>query len=240
MRVVVTGAAGVVGREVVAELARDHDLCLIDREPIVGRPALRANLCDDPAIGGTPEWAKAFSGADVIVHLAVDADCGSDWRHVLHSNIVMCWNVIWTAAEHHVPRVVYASSHWAVRLLEPESGSSLATDRRIDAQVTPRPDTPYGAAKVCAEALGRMLVDIGKLQSFLAIRIGSYAPQPPDTEHYRQMGMTGADLRSLFRRSVEAEFTGFHVIYGSSNVQDGPFEMSETCRLLDWTPARSV
>ena len=56
-------------------------------------------------------------------------------------------------------------------------------------------------------------------------------------ERFREYGISGADLRELFRRCVEGAFTGFHTVYGVSNLNDAPFDMSDTCRLLDWEPA---
>jgi nucleoside-diphosphate-sugar epimerase len=237
MRIAVTGAAGIVGREVVRALEASHELRLVDCQPVAGQQTLLADISKLPADGDPHAWTDAFAGADVVVHLAEDPRPESDWQRVLHNNIVGTWNVLWTAAEQGVRRVVYASSHWAVHLLQLESGSSLADGSQIGTRVMPRPDTPYGAAKVGGETLGRMLVDTGKLQSFVAVRVGWYHPAPPDTERYRQYGMSGSDVRHLFQRCVEAEFAGFHTVYGTSNISDGPFDMSDTCRLLDWEPA---
>jgi NAD+ dependent glucose-6-phosphate dehydrogenase len=237
MHVVVTGAAGGVGREVMEALGAVHDLRPVDCQPVPERQALLADISKLPAAGDPHAWTDAFTGADVVVHLAEDPRPQADWQRVLHNNIVGTWNVLWTAAEHGVRRVVYASSHWAVRLLQPESGSAFVCERRIGSGVIPRPDTPYGAAKVAGETLGRMLVDIRKLQTFVAVRIGYYHPAPPDDAHYRQYGISGTDIRELFRRCVEGEFAGFHVVYGASDVAAAPFDLSDTCRLLDWEPA---
>lgn len=236
MRIAVTGAAGIVGREVVEALASSHELVLIDCEPVVGRKALRADVSVLPTTGDPDAWTDAFAGVDVVVHLAEDPYPQAYWQRVLHNNVVGTWNVLWTAAEQTVNRVVYASSHWAVRLLELESGSSFANGGKIGSQVTPRPDTPYGAAKVGGELLGRMLVDTGRLYSFVAVRIGSYHPAPTELERYREIGMSKADMRSLFLRCVEADYNGYHVVYGASNLTAGPFDMSDTCSLLNWRP----
>ena len=60
-----------------------------------------------------------------------------------------------------------------------------------------------------------MFVDEQKLRSFVAVRIGSYNPVFPDDEELRTRWIGTDDIRSLFRRCIEAEFTGFHVVYGS-------------------------
>jgi len=47
MRIVITGAAGPVGRAVVEELAADHQLCLIDKTPLAKQPSIVADLAQD-------------------------------------------------------------------------------------------------------------------------------------------------------------------------------------------------
>ena len=196
MRIVVTGAAGGVGREVVEALDASHDLRLVDCQPIPDRQAILADISKLPAASDPETWTDAFSDADVVVHLAEDPRPHADWQRVLHNNIVGTWNVLWTAAEQGVRRVIYASSHWAVHLLQPESGSAIVHEGRIGTRVIPRPDTPYGAAKVAGETLGRMLVDIGELQTFVAVRIGHYHPEAPPPDDRTLPG-----IRHIRRRS---------------------------------------
>src|SRR5215470_13084601 len=47
MRIVITGAAGPVGRAVVEELAADHQLCLIDKTPLAKQPSIVADLAQN-------------------------------------------------------------------------------------------------------------------------------------------------------------------------------------------------
>jgi hypothetical protein len=75
-----------------------------------------------------------------------------------------------------------------------------------------------------------------KLISFAAARIGWYHPSPPKTEDYYRLAIGQDDLRSLFRRCVEAEFEGFHVVYGVSAQKISPYDLSHTRQLLSWEP----
>jgi hypothetical protein len=81
-----------------------------------------------------------------------------------------------------------------------------------------------------------MLVDERKLDSFVAVRLGWYHPDPPKIEAYKKLGIKAQDLRSLFRRCVEADFSGFHVVYGVSAQPISPYDLSYTRRLLSWEP----
>jgi uronate dehydrogenase len=239
MQVVITGAAGDVGREIVRALEGSHDLRLLDCRPMQDRRALRADVSHLPEAGDPTDWTALMADAGAVVHLAEDPRPHAHWQRVLHNNIVGTWNVLWSAADRNVRRLIYASSHWAVHLLQPESRSALVSGERIGSRVTPRPDTPYGAAKVAGETLGRMLVDTGRADTFVAVRIGHYHPEPRllDAARYRCYGISGVDLRELFRRCVEADIAGFHVVYGISNPAAAPFDMTYTSELLDWQPA---
>jgi nucleoside-diphosphate-sugar epimerase len=44
MRVIITGAAGEIGGQIVEELSDSHDLCLIDGRPVSGRMSMIADL----------------------------------------------------------------------------------------------------------------------------------------------------------------------------------------------------
>lgn len=246
MRLVITGAAGLIGNEVVQELSDSHELCLVDCKPISGRASIVADLALHDAtvqlngwVGARPlRWTDAFKGAEVVVHLAEESHPQTTSQRVLHNNMQATWNVLQASLEHGVRRVVYASSNWVVKSIEWELAPECYQPRgpKIASEAPPRPSTYYGIGKACGEITGRMLVDERKLGSFVAVRIGWYHPSPQNTEEYRILGVGVQDLRTLFRRCIETEFEGFHVVYGVSAQQSAPYNLSHTRRLLSWEP----
>ncbi len=246
-RVLITGAAGRIGREIVDELAGSHELCLLDCRPVPGRAAMVADLANydgrarvSPWSWTVPRrWRDAFQGIEVVIHLAENPDNQASWRQALHNNLQSTWNVLQACVQHRVRRVIYASSNWAVKALELELAPTcyLPDGPKIGSEAQPRPKNPYGIAKACAEITGRTLVDEQQLPSFVAVRIGWYRPGTPSTnEDYQQLGIGAQDLRMLFRRCVEADFEGFHVVYGVSAQETAPYDLSYTHRLLSWKP----
>jgi NAD+ dependent glucose-6-phosphate dehydrogenase len=246
MRVIITGAAGRIGRQMVEELSDSHDLCLMDRTPVPGRASIVADLAQNhvrsyrrlwPGLRPS-RWTEVFQGTNVVLHLAANPSPQAPWQQVLRDNIQATQNVIEAAVKHRVRRVVFASSNWAVKAWERE----LAPDcyapggPKLSSDTPPRPLTFYGISKALGEITGRTFVDEGQLVSFVAVRIGSYHPVPPTSEEWRRLWIGAQDLRSLLRRCVEAEFTGSHVVYGVSAQPTIPYDLSHTGRLLSWEP----
>ncbi|HUP01060.1 MAG TPA: NAD(P)-dependent oxidoreductase [Gemmatimonadota bacterium] len=252
MRVVITGAAGTIGTLAAEELRGDHRLVLVDRRPVAGRDAQTADLSRHPVRGRwSPRdrfarWPRWFQGADVVLHLAAESDTSAPWRSVLSNNIEATWHVLHAAAHHRVPRVVFASSNWAVKVLEEElAPDCYAPDGpKIDSEAPPRPRTAYGFSKAAGEAAGRMFVDEGRLTSFLAVRIGwcaqreQVAIQENAVVRHRWLGF--GDGRRLLRRCVEADFAGYHVVYGVSAQAEAPYDLSHTRSVLDWSPEETA
>jgi uronate dehydrogenase len=236
MRVVITGAAGRIGSEVVDELSASHDLLLIDLLPVKGRNCIVADLSRSSA--SPIPWSDAFEGAQAVVHLAAATRTQEPWETVLPNNIDATWRVLEAAAAHRVPRVVFASSNWAVKAVENRLAPTCydTSGPKIDSDAPPYSLTAYGLSKAFGELAGRMFVDEGKLESFVAVRIGSYDPTPPTNEIIRARWIGIEDTRSLFRRCVEAELRGFHVVYGVSAQTTAPYDLSHTRELLSWEP----
>jgi nucleoside-diphosphate-sugar epimerase len=248
MRIVITGAAGRIGSQLVEELSRSHDLGLIDVRPVKGRKSILADLSLAP--GGwrsrlklkSARWTEAFKGAQVVVHLAADINPQAPWESVLPNNIQGTWNVIQTAARHGVPRVVFASSNWAVKALERKMAPAcyLPNGPKITSEAPPSPLAAYGVSKALGELTGRMFVDGGRLTSFAAVRIGNHYPTPSKIPESKALWIGVDDIRSLLRRCVEAEFTGFHIVYGVSAQPTAPYDLSHTRRLLSWNPRQTA
>jgi nucleoside-diphosphate-sugar epimerase len=176
-----------------------------------------------------------------VLHLAANARPDAPWPLVLRDNIHATWNVLEAAAQHQVRRVIFASSNWAVKALERALAPAcyLPDGPKIGSDAPPRPLTPYGISKAAGELAGRMFVDERRLGSFLAVRLGSYLPTPLQNGEYRPLWIGTTDLRSLLRRCVEAEFAGFHVVYGVSGQPIAPYDLSYTNRLLAWRPQQA-
>lgn len=247
MRVVLTGAAGRIGRELVADLGEAHELRLLDRRPVPGHRSTVADLVRyRPAqgwwrvLGPWPRrWNRVFAGADVVVHLAAESHPRASWSRVLDDNVRGTWNLLEAAARHRVPRVVFASSHWTVEALEHELAPACYDKNgpKIGSDAAPRPLGAYGVSKAVGELAGRTFVDEGRIGTFLAVRIGSFSASEPRSPERARRWLRPADLRSLFRRCVEADCKGFRVLYGVSGGPECPYDLSATCALLSWRPA---
>ncbi len=244
MRIVITGAAGQIGSQLIQELSASHELRLIDIRRVKGRNSIVADLSQKPPANTRKRagisWTNAFEGAEVVVHLAANIESLAPWKKVLPDNIQATWNVIEAAAMHRVPRVVFASSNWAVKALEQNMAPAcyLPDGPKIDSLAPPCPVNAYGLSKAFGEITGQMFVDEQKLQSFVAVRIGDYSPNPSKDEQLQTLWIGVKDIRSLFRRCVEAEFKGFHVVYGVSAQPTAPYDQSHTYNLLSWQPAQ--
>ena len=246
MRIVITGAAGQIGKQLVEELSGTHEICLIDLRPVKGRDSIIGDLSRSLVTGRWRNWLKskpgrwrdAFKGAQVVIHLAANIDPSAPWESVLPNNIQGTWNVIHAAAVHGVRRIVFASSNWAVKALEQKlaPGCYRPDGPKIDSDTPPFPLTAYGLSKSFGELAGRMFVEEGKLETFVAVRIGNYQPKPSSDEIVRVRWIGSEDIRSLFRRCVEADLKGFHVVYGVSAQTTAPYDLSHTRQTLSWSP----
>ena len=244
MRIVITGAAGNIAGPLIEELQSSHELRLIDRRPVLQRPSIISDLRKRSPIGNEStgsEWRDAFKEADAVVHLAANICATASWPEVLGDNIEATWNVLEAAAAHRVSRVVFASSNWAVKALEYKLAPAcyLTNGPKIGSDAAPCPVNPYGISKALGETAGRMFVDQGKLDSFVAVRIGAYLVVP-DEEELQKLWLGADDMRSLLRRCVEADFDGFHVVYGVSAQSSAPYDLRYTESLLSWKPNQSL
>lgn len=246
MRVVITGAAGHIGREMTRELKQTHELRLIDLVSVSGHESTVANLAVNRersllkpwSRSRSPQWQQMFEGVDAVLHLAADPSPKASWQKVLRNNIGATWNICEAAVKHGVPRVVFASSNYAVKGWEVEWGPACYTPLgpKIDSDCSPRPLTPYGISKAGGEVIGQALVSEGKLKSFVAVRIGCFSQTPPKKSPLKNLWISPLDIRNLLRHCIEEQFSGFHIVYGVSAQPTIPYDLSHTRRLLSWEP----
>lgn len=219
-RVLVTGAAGTIGRAACPGLAaRGWRVRGLDRRPLDGvdgltDPPVVTDVRDGAAVG------QAMSGVDAVVHLA-GISGEAPFPEILAANIEGTYQVFDAARRAGVQRVVFASSNHAVGYTP---RSELA-----GVDLPPRPDTYYGVSKVFGEALGRLYVDRYSMQ-VVCVRIGSWVDRPATPRHLSTW-LSPADGVRLLHAALSAPAVDFAVVYGIS---------ANTRAWWDLAPARAL
>jgi uronate dehydrogenase len=205
-RVLITGAAGAIGRALRKAYSGLYLIRLSDIIPL-GPPAAGEEIA--PAdLGDIAACIAMMRDVDCVVHLG--GVSGEDrWEKILPANIAGCYNVFESARLAGVRRVIFASSNHAVGFHRRE--------RFLDLDVVPRPDTRYGVSKVFGEALGRLYADKYGL-SVASLRIGTFrTPDRPDNARQLLTWISHRDMAQLIRRCIDHPDFHYIVAYGVSN-----------------------
>ena len=219
MTVLITGAAGLVGRGLRRELAPDGlRLRLFDRQPI-DHPGPGEEACVGD-IGDTAALAQAMQGVHCVVHLA-GCTTDADMEAQIAGNIRGAWNVFEAARAAGVQRVVYASSHHVV--------GYYPRHRRIGTDTLLRPDSRYGLTKAFGEQVGAMFADKHGLR-VLCIRIGFVEDRPIDARRLA-IWSSWRDLAQLVRIGMQHPELRYAVVYGVSNNTRSFFDNDTAFRL---------
>lgn len=207
LRVLITGAAGNIGRTLRSHLKGRYALLrLTDIAP--QEPAGAGEEVQTVDIRDAGALERSMEGIDCVIHLAGVPEEDA-WEKILPLNIEGCYNVFEAARRQGVRRVVFASSNHAVGFHRRETF--------IDTMVQPRPDGRYGVSKVFGEAVGRLYADKYGL-SVACLRIGSFRPsdRPSESRHLLTW-ISHRDMAQLAMRCVEHPGYHFVVAYGVSN-----------------------
>jgi nucleoside-diphosphate-sugar epimerase len=145
MRVVVTGSRGRLGRSVVAELARRHEVLGVDSA--AGDGAIALDLLDQEATIGLFRALRP----DAVIHLAaISVPFSAPETQILEVNLRLSANVLVAAQAADVGRVIAASSPTVYGYgREGWRPSALPLDEREPVQ----PWHAYALSKVCVEEL---------------------------------------------------------------------------------------
>jgi uronate dehydrogenase len=227
--ILMTGAAGRIGRVLTTALADRYALLLTDAQPLEapGTAFVQADLAEAERL------AALCRGVDTVLHLAASSDLTTSWEPILRNNIIGCHHLFRAAAEGRCRRVVLASSIHAVDAY-PKGASP------IDGRVRALPRTLYGASKAWAEALASVHAHGGSL-SAICLRLGWVMPGDDALIHLDNdrldVVLTHADLVRLFVAAIEApDDLRYGVFYGLSNNRRNRYDLEETRRHLRYEP----
>lgn len=220
MRVLLTGASGILGGVLRPALADRFDVVASDRRPA---PGIRgADLTRRRAA------ARLFRGVDAVVDLAATSGTSISWKSA-RRNMLITQNVLELACSHGVGRYVFASSNHVTGMYELDSPYSEILAGRyagltagdydlISSASPPRPDSPYAVGKLLGEAAGRYYAESSSM-SVICLRIGTVLREdrPKNPRHYSTL-LSHRDLRQLVECALTAPppERGCGIYYGVS------------------------
>jgi uronate dehydrogenase len=219
MTILITGAAGIVGKGLRRAFAHGGlRLRLLDRQPIADLAAHEEAVLGD--LSDTAALQRAMEGVQAIIHLAgctTDADIEAQ----IEGNVRGAWNLFEAARAAGVQRVVFASSHHVV--------GYYPRQRRIGTEVLLRPDSRYGLTKAFGEQVGALFADKYGLR-VMCIRIGFVGDKPVDRRRL-SIWSSWRDLAQLVRIGLDHPQLRYAVVYGVSNNTRGFFDNAAAFRL---------
>ena len=227
-----TGASGYVASLMLPAFRERYDMVMLDAtgrnrqgEPVEGVQIADLTDADRGAYSGF------FQSVDAVVHLAHIGSSGDPLDHFEYEqrNVQMAYNVLRSAYDAGVPRVVFASSNHAADWYE----HRLVHRRKLevlDPYALPLSDNFYGWAKATYEHMGFLFAsgnlgigdrtsqddllsdrDNSRKMGVVMVRIGhpreidveKYAHDPTDYKRHVGAYVSARDLTQLFVKSIE-------------------------------------
>lgn len=207
-RLLLTGAAGGIGRELrgrlkpFAGVLRVSDIVPLG-DAVAGEEVVACDLAERAQVHAL------LDGVDAIVHMG-GISTEQPYEKILGPNIVGLAHLYESARIRGVRRIVFASSNHAIGF--------HPRNRTIDADDPARPDSFYGVSKAFGEDLSRFYFDRYGLET-VCIRIGSCFPEPKDRRMLATW-MSIADLTELVRVSLFTPGVGHTIVFGASDNRD--------------------
>ena len=152
--IVVTGAAGRLGRRVVQLLVdQNKEVLATDQLAADDLPAefVRCDLSDAKAVEGI------LKSAEAVIHLgAIPGPLRDEPRFIFENNVDSTLNVMMSAAELGLRRVVFSSSAFGMGWAH-EGNAFVPLYLPLDEEHPMMPFEPYGLSKQVGEDIGRMI-----------------------------------------------------------------------------------
>ncbi len=230
--VLITGAAGNLGRKLVAAWTNQYDLILVDRTVHPDLP----NLIVADLTRYDATWVDLLEEVDTVIHLAANPDEFADWRGLVEPNLDAACNLFLATADAGVERLVFASSNHVM------GGYRETEVAPIQTNLTPWPINAYGTTKLMGERLAEALTRTSQTTA-VALRLGWILPGANRPENLpddwaRSLWLSNRDLVSLFECAVEAELEDapFLVVNGLSRNTGSRWDITKTTETLGFDP----
>ncbi|WP_157271011.1 NAD-dependent epimerase/dehydratase family protein [Azohydromonas aeria] len=204
-RLLLTGAAGGLGRELRTRLKRYCDVLRLSDVAPLGEAADGEELMPAPLQDAAAVRAL-LEGVDAVVHLG-GVSTEQPWQPILEANIIGTYNLYEAARLNGVRRVLFASSNHVTGFYR--QNEVIGTDAPA------RPDGVYGLSKAFGEDVAQLYFDRYGIET-ACVRIGSSFPEPRDRRMLATW-MSYDDLERLVMAVLTTPVLGCSVIYGVSD-----------------------
>lgn len=229
MRVLVTGAAGLVGRWVVRELMRhNYEVKALDRRSLVDESRLDGVEMVYADVADMLSVMSAASNCDAIIHTAAYPSAYNvQHDEIMRVNVIGTQNVLEAAMAHNMKKAIITSSVGALGFSFPKHPCK-PDYLPVDIHHPCRPQDIYGLTKLMNEESAQAASRLSGLTT-IAIRPPYVTNLPQDlerpwfthlierhTETYHNSLWSYIDVRDLargFRMALEAELEGYNSFY---------------------------
>jgi nucleoside-diphosphate-sugar epimerase len=208
-KILITGAAGLLGRVLVGGLGERYAVSGIDRMGSRRGEMRRVDMSKQKGLD------SLFDGFDTVIDLAALPSERTPWSEVWRNNLPATMNALEAARCGGVRRYVFASSNHVTGMYErdaPYAAISAGEYDGLDPRQTPliepswplRPNGPYAIGKALGEAAARYYSDAFGL-SAICLRIGTVNREnrPTAPRHFATL-LSHADLLRLVQAAVTA------------------------------------
>jgi uronate dehydrogenase len=218
MKVLVTGAAGHIGKNLVKAIHQDYELVLTDIKQ--DEELDKLGLFQQADLAVLEEVEQLAKGVDAIVHLGGIAT-ESTYEQINRNNFNGTYHIYEAARKHGIKRIVFASSNHAVGF--------QPINQSIGPDASHLPDTYYGSSKAFGENLANMYHKKHGIET-ASLRIGSYLEKPSEHRNLNTW-ISVRDMNQLIVCSLETEQIGTSVFYGVSSLHNDYFDNRDAAKI---------
>lgn len=238
-KIVLVGGSGTIGALLEEGLSDTYDLTILD----ISEPAKKntqnyvkadaANL--DQLMAAVPDDSYAVVNLTQL-HDQLPLPDGKNIRLCSDVYVVGAYNILLTAVDKGIGKVVFASTNHVTGAYEADGRSSIGREIRTDEY--PLPDSTYGAMKLCAELFG-YLFSREKDISVICLRIGTVVEDElsflRSNDRAHRTLLSRLDTVDLFRRAIETNVK-YGVYYGVSDNPGKPWDISNAIKDIGFHP----
>lgn len=202
-RVLITGAAGALGKVLREKLAGAYPILRLS-DAVEMAPAKKGEEVARCELSDAAQVDELCRGVDAIVHLGGQS-VEAPWPRVMQSNIVGLVNLYEAARKAGVKKILFATSNHAVGFYR--------RSQTIDHTANARPDSRYGLSKAFGEDVSFYYAHKHGISGF-CMRIGSCFPKPVNARMLWTW-LSYPDFVRLVRVGLAADYT-YEIVYGVS------------------------